>query len=280
MNYKFQEYNFKYFFRPGKTQSKEENKQILNDLRKFNAENHNFKYGLFDPAINDEAVLKLFDDFIMCVIYHNNEIVGFYYFMILNENYKYPLVQLGLVVIAKNKGYDIFSLSEALGVLFCYKKLGYYTASIITTVPKIVESFSEGYSDVWPNPYKDLARCPKEYKQYLDDIGNRYVKTFFPNPFKINHKRFTLILDKRESGFHDRFHYLPMAKSFTYNAFCHGWINYEENEDLIIIGKFDWKTNIKVKLLVYSIILKHKLSKINIFYKHRQVNLGRQYDKK
>lgn len=261
MRFKFEEYVFTYYFRPGLNQSSEENLKLLKKMQKFNAANHNFKYGLFDPKNSDENIVKLFNDFIICTITVDDELVGFYYFMILNEEYARPLVQLGLVVLTKNRGYDVFSLSEALGVLFCYKKLGYYTAGIITTVPKIVESFSEGYSNVWPNPSKDLSRCPPEYRKYLNDIGHKYVKTFFPHPFKINHKRFTLILDKRESGFHDRFHYLPMARSFKYNAFCHGWINYEENEDLIIIGQFDLKTKIKVTCLVYSILFKHNLKK-------------------
>lgn len=272
MIYKFQEYTFKYFFRPGKTQSKEKNKKILDDLRKFNAENHNFKYGLFEPSINEDDILKLFDDFIMCIIYLDNEIAGFFYFMILNENYKRPLIQLGLVVIAKNKGYDVFSISEKIGLIYTYKKLGYYNSAIITTIPKIVEEFSKTYSETWPNPYKDLSRAPKEYKCYLEDVSTRYVKTFFPQPFKINKRRYTLILDKRESGFHDRFHYLPMAKSFTYNAFCHGWINYEENEDLILVGKYNFMALIRTRYFLYSIFAKLFLK--SFFSKKQKVRLA------
>jgi hypothetical protein len=262
MEYRLDDYTLKYYFKPGINLNKEETIELFQNLKSFNERTYHFKYGLFEPSISIEKVLKLFENFIICVIYDKEEIIGFYYYMILSETYDRPLVQLGLVVIAQKRGHDVFVLSECLGVLFCAKHLGYYTASIISTVPKVVEIFSKSYSNPWPNPDNSLARPPKEYKRYLEDVGSKYIQTFFPNPYTINSKRFTLILDKRESGFHDRFHYLPMASSLKYNVFCKTWINYEENEDLIVIAKFDLKAKLKIKSLFYLTVLKYHFLKL------------------
>jgi hypothetical protein len=256
MEYKLDDYTLKYYFKPGLNLTKEENIKLFNNLKKFNEKTYNFKYGLFEPSISLEKVLKLFESFILCVIYLKDELVGFYYFVILNETYKRPLIQLGLVVISKNKGLDIFSISEKIGLLFTYKKIGLYNSAIITTIPKIVEEFCLTYSNTWPNPKKNLSRPPVEYKSYLSDVEDFYIKPFFPLPFKINKKRFTLILDKREAGFHDRFHYLPMAKSFLFNSFCHDWINYNENEDLILIGKFNYLAIFRTSIFLLKNIFK------------------------
>lgn len=249
-------YKFLYYFRPGQSLSYKDNLNIYDSLITLNNKSHKFKFGLFEPEISFDKILDIFKDLMICLIFHEDELVGFYYFYILEEKkYKRPLVQIGLLVITKNTGQDIFKLSQRIGILYTYAHLGFFNCAVITTIPKIAEGFSEAFSNPWPSPFSNLSRAPSEYKKYVETVSDKYIKKFFPNPFSVNKKRFTLILDKRESGFHDRFHYLPMADSFAFNSFCKSWINYEENEDLIIIAKFNLKSLVKNKILYYMQVL-------------------------
>lgn len=242
---KFLDYEMEYFYRPGKTLPPADCFLIHDVIKEINNKSYKFNYGLFDPEISNDKIVNLFSDFLICIIKIQGEAVGFFYFHILNENRKIPLVQLGLVVILKNIGINILSISERIAMALMYKNIGSYKCSVITTIPKIVEEFCGIFSSPWPSPYANLLRAPSENKEYLDDVGEKYIKTFFPKPFKINKRRYTLILDKRESGFHDKFFDLPMARNFIFNSFCSSWINYEEGEDLILIGEYNFLANLK-----------------------------------
>lgn len=246
-------YRFKYYFRPGQKLSAQENLKILKELQLFNQRSYKFEYGLFDPNRHESELIKLFDDYILCLIFLGDEIVGFSYFHILEQSDKQVFIQLGLIVIAKNHGYDLFSFCEKNSLLIVYKELGPFVGGIVTTIPKIYEEYVRIFSDTWPHPRSNLARAPAGYKHFAKLVGEKYIPNYFPKPFSVNYKRFTLKLDKRESGFHDRFHELPMAKNFIYNSFCSSWINYEEQEDLIVIGKYDFYAFLRTYIDVWRL---------------------------
>lgn len=222
-------------------------------LLKINEEsNRNFKYGLFDPNKSLSELKIIYKKMLVCIMYKEARPIGFYYFYILSEMYNDAFVHLGLVVIHSNQS-NIFTIAEAVGVKFLKNIYNSFTFTTITTIPKVLETLCLFFDDVFPNPKnKLLARPPKKYSNKIDLLCSEYVDLFFPNDLMhVDRKRFILILNKRENGFDDKFHQLPKANGLIYNLFCQSWLDYEAEEDMIVMGRAGAGTIVKINILLF-----------------------------
>lgn len=216
--------------------------------------NNELNYGIFNSKLSIQETDAFYEKTLVCIIKNKGIPIGFYYFYILDESI--PFVHLGLIIIKNNPGYDIAYTSEKLGILFLKTKLkkSFYV-STITTIPRVVEFLDTYFEDIYPSPKINLDRAPSGYKKLVSILKTEYIDLVFPYPMEnvVNTKRFILCLQKRESGFVDNFHILPKAMKFVYNSFCQTWLNYEHEEDLILIGKCTVKSTLKLLLFKYKI---------------------------
>lgn len=247
--WKYGDFDLKYYFKP-------EAGDVHDHLMKVNE--NVLKYGVFNQNLSTEELNDFYKNTMVCLISWKNTPIGFYYFFIIDE--KIPLVHVGLMVIKEKKGHDIGAVSQRIGMHYFFKMFrNKFYISTITTVPVIVEYIDKNFSNVWPSPYTNLTRPPVIYKGFIHFLNENYVKKFFPDPEKIivNEKRFVLSLEKRGAGFDDQFHSLSKASDFMYNTFCQTWLDYNKEEDLILIGQ----TNIIIRLKVFLYFIFLKLSR-------------------
>lgn len=229
------DYELALFFRP---EDDETIKLIKRDLDYVNkSENRNFAYGLFDPELTAAEYKDKIKNFILCIAYHKGVPIGFNYFVLLSSNF----VHVGLIVINKNNGSNLMKTMTVLCQNIMHKNIGYKPmySSTITSVPKAYEMFLNTTSECYPSPKLSLQRPPSIYKELINILHIKYIKEYFPATAQIsvNEKKFILQSIKREAGFKEEFHELPRAKSLINNLFCQCWINYNNDEDIIAIGK-------------------------------------------
>jgi hypothetical protein len=244
-NWEYLDCTIDFYFKP-------KTSDVHDFLLKIN--NNELNYGIFNPMLSIEETDLFYQKTLVCLIKHKGIPIGFYYFYILDESI--PFVHLGLIIIKNNPGYDIAYTSEKLGILFLKSKLKkHFFVSTITTIPRVIEFLDTYFENIFPSPKINLDRSPTGYKQLISILKKEYIDLVFPYPSEniINYKRFILCLQKRESGFVDNFHILPKAMKFVYNSFCQTWLNYEHEEDLILIGKCTFKSYIKLYLFKYKI---------------------------
>lgn len=242
--WKYKEYSFTLHYKPKK-------EDVHAHLLSVN--DNKLKYGLFSDEISSSEIDFFYERTLVCLLFYEDEPIGFYYFYILDESI--PLVHLGLIVIKNNRGHDIGYIAQKYGMLFLSNKFkNNFYITTITTVPRVVEYIDDNFTDVWPSPRTNLARSPHIYRNFLKTLEDKYVIKYFPDSDKItiNHRRFILYLQKRETGFDDDFHKLSKASKFEYNSFCQTWLNYDLEEDLILMGRLSFKSRLKLLIFYFK----------------------------
>ena len=231
--------------------------EVLKKLNYFNKDNMNLKYGLFLNDSNKQ--IKFLKQMQLNLIYFNNTIVGFQYFYIFNKKN----VHLGLVNIVKNTGIPLLYISGIIGTRILYKKIGSYNLTTITTIPKVLESVDHTFCNIWPSPKRNISRNNKKQRSIIEQLEQEYILQFFPDEDSIfvDKKRAILQMNKRESGFDDFFYKLPKANSLDYNTLCKMWINYEDNEDMIVTGQYNLRTHFRTFIILQIIFINLKLKK-------------------
>lgn len=215
--------------------------KIYNDLLLINEESGmNLQYGIFLNPENRDRIYSLLSKMAIVVVYENKKPIGYEYFYIMNSVNNKKLVHTGLIVINKNKGLPLMTFMGNLALSSIYEDIGEYFICGITTVPKILEKLDTFFYQMWPTPTsKNLSKPPKFHRDNLDVLLNEYVKEFFPDAERISvdNRRSVLRLTKKESGFAEYFYELSKSSKLKYNVFCNTWLDYEKEEDLIVIGK-------------------------------------------
>lgn len=263
--YRYHNYEVNYYLFKEYDYDDQEKILLLKKLSEFNSKTLNLKYGLFDPNFPQELIIKnLLNKMLVLTISENEDIIGYQCFFIMESPCSKKIVHHGLTFFSKNKGVNLLLIVGSIASLILHEHYSDFYISSITTVPKVVEILDNHYVDIWPSPKRPLHFVPSNYKPIVEILFKEYIKKVFPasESININYKRFTLILHKREIGFDEHFFKLPRAKKFVYNLFCQNWIDYENNEDLIVIGKFNFKTKFLLVLAVFSELVKRKLKRI------------------
>lgn len=259
MRFKYnKEYELALFFRPEDDESIQLIKRDLDYVNK--SENRNFAYGLFDPTLTDAEYKEKIKNFILCIAYLDGIPVAFNYFVYLRNDFFHA----GLIVINKNNGSNLMRTMILLCQNIIYKKFGSTFFSTITSVPKAYEIFLESTNNCYPSPHISLQRPPAHYKKLINILHNDYIIANFPKTaeIKVNEKKFILTSIKREAGFKESFHDLPRANKVINNLFCQCWINYDNDEDIIAIGKIKLMNAISWLLYEKILMIKGELTKI------------------
>lgn len=257
--YKNQAYSFKNFkiiatMFPSESLSESEFKKLHEDVMLINqSTNLNLKYGVYSTDRTWEDLKRIYSTMYVLILYKDDKPIGSSFANYLGMIGNTACIHSGLTIISQNPGYNVLYLMETMKSYFLQKTYGAHYITAVTTIPKIVETFSFIYSKTWPSPSSNLMLPPANYKTAVELLADKYIKVHFPNPqdAKINKKRFILKTNKRESGFSERFHELSKAKSLDFNLFCQCWINYENDEDLILIAKSSLRTRI-ITFIVHS----------------------------
>lgn len=254
----------KYFYEPHKNLSSKKFQKIYKDLLIINKDSGKlFTYGIFS-----ENHHVFFNNLFLCIMYDTKEgsyPIGFFYFSILDT--KNPLVHLGLTVISKNPGVDLLTVPQMLGHLIVYYYLNNFWVSTITCIPKIIGEFCDYLDDVWPSPNCNQGRPKDEHSFYLNILNKNYIQKFIVNEenkkdIHIDFKRFILKSPSKNMGFMPNYYILPKHQNFQTNLFCLSWINYQNEEDVILIGKCSEKVIENLKKILKS----KTISDINKIY--------------
>ena len=78
---------------------------------------------------------------------------------------------------------------------------------------------------------------------------------YFPDPEKltINYKRFTLTSNSNEMGFVTDFHKISRSDNFKFMAFCHAWIDYKKEENIIQVGEINFLKYMRMQYLLWGL---------------------------
>ena len=264
---RFSDYELTYYLKPGKWMSDDElldlHKQIILINNKMEKKNTSGIFKLTDPQDIRDFLKKL----IICVIrLENGELAGFFYNFII-EDFKKPIIHLGLVVILKNTGKNVMYFSYAHSNLFLYQTYGPHFITNISGCPSIIGTVSENFTQVWPSPVMKNGKFPPQriYKKVASKMIQEYMGRFFPEEFdSFDERRFILKSKFKEAGFSYDLRSMARHKNVNTMYFCHIWINYKEGEDLVQVGKMTLRSYARIllglKLIKLSCFLRDLVS--------------------
>lgn len=260
-NYCIKEIEITHYYRPGETLDDLSLKKLHNQITKINKKSGaNVVNKMLDISLSFDEVKSHFTNVIVALISKEDEPMAFVISPILSSLDK-AILHSGLIVVYKNPGVDLISLLALGNLVIGYEKLGGYYTTNITSTPSIIESFSKMVPGTWPHPDAQLKKIPKGYKEVLQILKLDYMDKYFPDPEKlsINYKRFTLTSNSNEMGFVTDFHKISRSDNFKFMAFCHAWIDYKNEEDIIQVGEVDFLKFMRMHYLLWG--LKRDLKK-------------------
>lgn len=238
-------------FMPGENLSDVKLKQLQNRIIALNKE-HQIDNKALQPNLNIADLRSVYKDLIIGEFVIKNQTIGVMISPFFDGPNSKKVVHSGLVIISKNPGFNVMDSIGIRTYIVAYKELGTLFATNITSKPAGIESFSSVIRKCWPQPDSNLKFPPKKYQEVLPFLKERYINNFFPDNGKnisIDKKRFIMRSKCQEMGFSSDFSSATKAQSFKFNSFCHTWISYEDEEDLIQVGEVTLVDNLWHKLL-------------------------------
>lgn len=254
-NYKVSDMDAIGYWCPGETLDDVSLKKLHNDLLAVNENsNANIKHKMLEQGTGIEDLKKMFSKVVISEYLIDGKPVAFLLSPLL-ENSGEPILHSGLMIVSKNPGANLMTFLFVITATMLYEKSGPFFVTNITSTPSGIENFSELMSNVWPSPDKNLRKPPRGYDKILQKLKSDYVDINFPDTEMINidYKRFVMTSNSSGMGFKTNFHKVSRASKFKYNLFCHTWINYENEEDVIQVGKFNFLTYMKSKFLLMKL---------------------------
>ena len=259
--YKFGEYETVHYFRPGKNLDDVSLKRLHTSLVKTNEQSgSNIVNKMLDKTLPLEKIREYLGNTIIGLSLKNNEVYGFLISPILKTEKKL-VFHGGLIIIGQNPGVNFVSLLASGNLLMAYEKLGSFYTTNISSTPSIVESFSTLIPGSWPSPDGSQKTPPKGFREVVKILKEEYMDKYFPDSEKlsVDYKRFVLTSNSQEMGFTTDFYKISRADKFKYNLFCHTWINYEKEEDLVQVARMNLLKYIRARFIFY--LLKSQLKK-------------------
>lgn len=252
-------YQLVYYMQPGLWMDNDEVAALKNTLDHVNRlSGKNFTYGIFSRSGNIESFRNFIAKINLCLMKLHEETIGFFYNIIIQEK-PMPIIHAGLVVITKNKGVDLITAPYLYLVTLQWEKYGAYYYTNISSTPIIIGNFSMNISQVWPSHRsKNLLKPPsKDYNFVLSQLYQEYIVPYFSDKeIQVDFKRFVMRSPAKDMGFETDFRNLPRHKKLLVNLFCDYWIDYAQSEDLIQVGKVNFQTYLKNKVLLGCLALK------------------------
>lgn len=241
-----------HYFMPGKNLDDLALKKVHRSLIRVNEQSgSNVSNKMLNKNLSMDEIRAFFESTIVGISMNDNRVNGFLISPILNCDHG-AIVHGGLIIIDKNPGENLVGLLSLGNAIMAYDRLGSYYATNISSTPCMVESFSELFPGCWPSPDVKLRYPPRGYREILKVLKEEYMDKCFPDADKldVDYKRFILSSNSKEMGFVTDFHKVSRADNFKYNLFCHAWVNYQKEEDIIQVGKMTFFRSLRMKLLL------------------------------
>lgn len=253
-NYKIHNTELTHYYMPGLYLDDISLKQLHNNLVMINLESGaNVINKILEKDMPLNEIRNHLKNTVIAIGSIENHASAFLISPILHSSIGKPVVHAGLVVISKNPGIDFPTLMGYGNYCLAYEKLGNFFATNITSTPAIVESFDFMVPKSWPSPDVKLKVPPKGYKDVVKILKEEYMDKYFSSPEKlnINYKRFILSSNSREMGFTTEFHKISRSNDFKFIVFCHAWVNYQNEEDIIQVGEVNLYKYLRMKFLEF-----------------------------
>jgi hypothetical protein len=190
------------------------------------------------------------------------------------KNNQESILHTGLMVIEKNPGGNLMGLLFLINATLTFEKLGSYFVTNISSTPSAIENFAELVPHAWPGPDEQLKKAPRGHDKILRILKEQYLDLYFPATEKIalDFKRFIMTSDSQGMGFKTDFYKVSRAVRLKYNLFCKLWINYDNEEDVIQVGKVGLFTYLRMKVLL--LVYKYQLSALTKNTDVKTMDLG------
>jgi hypothetical protein len=245
-----------HYYMPGKFLDDISLKYLHNSLVRINEESGaNVVNKMLERTLTLEEIRTHLKNTVIAIGSIEQAPCGFLISPLLSSLKGKPIVHSGLVVISKNPGVDFATLMGFGNLCLAYEKLGPVYATNITSTPSIVESFMEMVPGSWPSPDVSVKVAPKGYREVVKVLKEEYMDLYFSDPGKIdiNYKRFILTSNSQEMGFTTDFHKISRSNDFKYMLFCHAWVNYEKEEDIIQVGEVNLYKYLRMQILAFMV---------------------------
>lgn len=269
---------FVYYFRPGKLLDDVALKGLHNSLVRVNEQSKaNVVNKMLDKTLSLEEIRTHLGNTVIGVALREDRPYAFLLSPILGPLGK-PILHAGLIIIEKNPGVDLISLLSLGNLAMGYENLGSVYTTNITSTPSIIESFTFMVPGSWPNPNMKLKVPPKGYKEVVKVLKEEYMDVYFPNADKIsvNYKHFILTSNSQDMGFTTDFYKISRADNYKYMAFCHSWIDYNKEEDIIQVGEIGFMKYLRMQLILFN--LRRGLKKADANFDKKEQQQGIIFD--
>ncbi|CBW26431.1 hypothetical protein BMS_1581 [Halobacteriovorax marinus SJ] len=259
--FKFNNISSCHYINPGKSMNDLELTKIHKDLVSVNNSAAKKVDNLF---LNEELTLEQkrehLSKCILTLLYQNQRVFGFLISPIISSK-KGVILHAGLIMMNKNPGADFMAFTGLNNFSMAYEEYGNVYVTNISSTPSIIEVFSNQISKVWPSPKMNTKVSPPHYRDILHILKMEYMDKYFPSDadIEIDDRRFTMTSNSKEMGFSTNFYKLSRATNYLYQSFCQVWINYDDSEDIIQVGRITLRTYLYQKILLR--ILSYKLNK-------------------
>lgn len=248
--YSFNEMGLNVYWKPGDELNDLELKKLHNRLLIVNKNSgSNIKHKLLDENLTLVQIRIHLKNTIISEFMIDNQPKAFLLSFIL-EHAKRPIVHTGLMIIQQNPGANLMGLLFLSIINIAFEKLGPFSITNITSTPSSIEFFAETVKNSWPGPDVKLKKSPPGHKEIVHKLKKDYMDNYFPDAdkIKVDDRRFVLSSNSKEMGFTTNFIKISRAENFKYNLFCHTWIDYDREEDIIQVGKIDIFCYLKSKI--------------------------------
>lgn len=210
---------------------------------------------------------KLYSSAVVSIFYTDKKPCAFSLSPFLTRD-NLKLLHIGLTIISDNPGFNLGGFLGVFNATTAFKHYGDIFLTNISSTPSLVESFSEALGNAYPAPDSSLKNKPRYYKDVVKLLKEDYMDKCFPDQekLKVDYKRFVLTSNSSEMGFKTSFYSTSFANNMKYNSFCKTWINYENEEDLIQVGKMKkWQfVKMQAALIYYKYCFNKSIKKFKL----------------
>lgn len=270
-------YQSVHYFQPGKKLDDFTLKKLHTNLIKVNERSgSNIKHKMLIKNSSLDEIRKSLADTVIALLFIENEACGFMISPILHFK-KRPILHSGLMIIEKNPGGDLLRFLGVGNYILAYQQLGRLYLTNISSTPSSIEGFIETTSKSWPGPDVGMKRAPAGYKEVVQTLKQGYMDVYFPDADKlsVDYRRFVLTSNSQEMGFSTNFYKASRANNFKYNLFCHTWIDYQREEDVIQVAEMNLMTYLRMQYMHYNLEksffrLSQKKTKAKVFDRSSQ----------
>jgi hypothetical protein len=265
LSYKIKKNQITHHYRPGVNLSELEFKKLTNELLLINSES---KVPINNKMLNKDLSIEQFREIhknsIICMIHEGSKAVGFLISPIISDG-KTKAMHIGLMIVTKNCGNNLIALAGVGNTNMAFKNFGNVYVTNVASTPSVVEAYTMACADTWPSPNVNLRSTPKDRVAIVELLEKNYLSKYFPDDCEIfiDKKRFIMRSSSQEMGFNTNLRELSRSSSFKFQSFCHTWIDYSQEEDIIQVSHYKMKNFLVNTAYINYLILKSKLPQNN-----------------